>query len=228
MENFFESIFNSSSITVGTYFAMIGTALATGLLYSLLLSLVMHSSKKYFIANAIMPAIIAIIIAFVNGNIGAGLAIAGAFGFIRFRSAQGSADEIGMMFVTCAAGFAFGMGYLAYGAIFTLIIALAYIALTFLPVWNLSHKGEEKMLTITIPEDLNYDEVLTPALKHYARTYSLLKVKTTNMGSLYKLSYLIKLKNYKEEKEFIDNLRELNGNLEVMMQSYALIDQSGL
>lgn len=219
MENFFNSIF-SGTLQVGPFFLMVGVSLAVGILYSYLVSFKVKSSPRFYIITAILPTIIAMIIALVNGNIGTGIAIAGAFSLIRFRSAQGSSEEIGTIFITMASGLAFGMGYLAYGAIFMIVMGLVYLGLTYLPIFSHKKANQERMLQITIPEDLNYHDVFEDILNHYTSFHELLKAKTTNMGSMYKLSYKIKLKNPKEEKEMIDELRVKNGNLDIAVETY--------
>ncbi len=219
MENFFNSIF-SGTLQVGPFFLMVGVSLAVGILYSYLVSFKVKSSPRFYIITAILPTIIAMIIALVNGNIGTGIAIAGAFSLIRFRSAQGSSEEIGTIFITMASGLAFGMGYLAYGAIFMIVMGLVYVGLTYLPIFSHQKANQERMLQITIPEDLNYHDVFEDILNHYTSFHELLKAKTTNMGSMYKLSYKIKLKNPKEEKEMIDELRVKNGNLDIAVETY--------
>lgn len=217
----FDSIFSNTSIpAVAQFFIMVGVALVFGFIYSWLLSFRVHSSKRFFLVNAILPTVVGAIVSFVNGNIGVGVAIGGAFALIRFRSAPGSADEIVSVFLTMAGGVAFGMGYLAYGAILLVALALIYDALTFLNLFEHKSLAEEKLLRITIPESLEYNDVFKNVFDHYLKEYSSEGVKTTGMGSMFRLSFKIKMKNPSEEKEMIDEIRTLNGNLEIQILPY--------
>lgn len=212
----FNSVF-SESMTVGTFFLMLGVALVSGILFSWLTSFKIRSSTRFYITNAILPAVIAMIIALVNGNIGAGVAIAGAFSLVRFRSAQGSAEEIGTIFITVAAGLAFGMGYLTYGVIFLILMGAIYVLLHFLPIFNHKARMAERQLRIIVPEDLDYTDAFEDVFQKYTKEHRLLSTKTSNMGSLYKLTYRIQMKDVKDERKMIDDLRVKNGNLEVMI-----------
>ncbi|MDO5330861.1 MAG: DUF4956 domain-containing protein [Bacillota bacterium] len=221
MDNFFDSIFGDS-ISAANIFLMVGIALATGIIISLIMSLRLRSSKGFFITCALLPAVVGMIIALVNGYIGTGvgIAIAGAFGLVRFRSAQGKAEEIALLFISAATGFAFGAGYVTYGAIFGILMAGLYDLLTLLPIYNHKYFAREKILKIVIPESLNYTEVFTESFAHYLREHELVAVKTTGMGSMFKLSYRVVMKNQSEEKEMIDELRTKNGNLEISLLPY--------
>ena len=153
----------------------------------------------------------------VNGNVGAGVAVAGAFSLVRFRSAPGSAREIGAIFAAMGAGLMAGMGYLGYAALFALIlggITMAYHALGF-GGGNAALRC--RTLHITIPEDLDYTGVFDPILAQYATKSELKQVKTTNMGSLFKLTYDLTLRDGGQEKALIDTLRQRNGNLEISL-----------
>lgn len=153
----------------------------------------------------------------VNGNVGTGVAVAGAFNLVRFRSAPGSAREIGALFVAMGTGLITGMGYLAYGALFTLILGAAMMLYNAVSLRPGTGGSTERTLHITIPEDLDYTGVFDPILRQYARRYTLTQVKTTNMGSLFKLTYDLTLKDRNQEKAFIDQLRLRNGNLEIAL-----------
>ena len=220
MEEFFDTIFASGSVTPGSYFAMAGTAILAGILFAFIMSFKVRSNKRFFLVNAIMPVAVGSIICFVSGNIGAGIAIGGAFALVRFRSAPGSSDEIAAILITMAGGIAFGMGYLAYGVIIMVGIGLLYLGLTALPIFT--HKGiaQEKLLRVTIPESLDYAEVFDETFAHYLKESELVGTKLVNMGSMFRLSYRIRMKNVKEEKEFIDELRTKNANLEIALTPY--------
>ena len=167
---------------------------------------------------AILPAVVCVVILMVNGNIGAGVAVAGTFSLVRFRSAPGTAREIGAIFAAMGMGLIMGMGYIGYAALFTCLIGLALLCFAKFASEN---KGTlKKSLRITIPENLNYSDVFEDILNNYTSSYRLRQVKTSNMGSLFKLSYEIVLKDPLAEKRFIDELRTRNGNLEISLSEY--------
>ncbi len=219
----FDPIFSNESISsVLQFFIMAGVALVSGFIYSWILSFKVHSTKRFFLVNALLPFVVGAILSFVNGNLGVGIAIGGAFALIRFRSAPGSADEIISIFITMAAGVAFGMGYLAYGAIILIGLGLLYNALTYLPIYDHKNKENEKLLKITIPESLDYNDVFKNAFDKYLISSESVGVKTTGMGSMFRLSFKIRMKDVALEKELIDELRTLNGNLEIQIVPYAV------
>jgi len=215
----FDSIY-SASVTVTEYFTMAGASLITGVIFAWLMSFRVRSTKRFFIVNAILPFTIATVITFVSGNIGAGVAFGGAFALIRFRSAQGSADELASILMAMCSGVAFGMGYIAYGVIILLCLAGLYFFLSLLPIFEHKSFAEDKLLKITIPESLDYSDVFKDTFDHYLKSVENVGVKTTGMGSMFKLSFRIKMKNAGEEKAFIDELRTKNGNLEISVLPY--------
>lgn len=210
----FDSIY-TSSVTPAQFFLMAGVTLAAGLLYSWLLSFRIRSTKRFFLVTSLLPLVVASVITFVNGSIGAGVAIGGAFGLIRFRSAQGSADELVAILISMGAGIAFGMGYLAYGVIILLGLAVVYFLVAALNIFEHRRIAADQLLRITIPETLEYNGVFDDTFAHYLKKVEQAGVKTTGMGSMFRLSYKIQMKDPKEEKAFIDELRTKNGNLEV-------------
>ena len=213
----FKGLFDSESaylITPGNFLLCIGTALVIGLFLTLCYRFRNRCSKSFAGTIALLPAIVCVVIMLVNGNIGAGVAVAGAFSLVRFRSLPGTAREIGMLFMAMCAGLVCGMGYLAYAVLFALILGAVSLVYTLL---NLGGNKADRILSITIPEDLDYTEVFTSLLEEYTSKYELEQVRTTNMGSLFRLSYYVTLKDASKEKEFIDKLRCHNGNLEIMM-----------
>ena len=167
---------------------------------------------------AILPAVVCIVIMMVNGNVGTGVAVAGAFSLVRFRSVPGSAKEIGAIFIAMGAGLVSGMGYLGYAVLYTVILSLVMALYVQIRAWE-KNAGSEKTMVITIPEDLDYTEVFDDLLEAYTSRYELTEVKTTNMGSLFKLTYQLSLKDTSKEKEMIDHLRCRNGNLEIMVKN---------
>ena len=220
MENLFESVFKQSDgttkVTIPMFFLVLGISLLMGIIISLIAKYKGKSSKSFYVANAILPAAVAMVIMLVNGNIGVGVAIAGAFGLVRFRSAQGSAREIAIIFISMTIGLAMGVGYVMYGAIFEIIAAVALILFEKIKFWD-KNTDDEKLLKITIPENLDYQTVFDDIFLKYASSYNLIKTKSSNMGSLFILSYEIKLKDKNSEKKFIDEIRCRNGNLEIQI-----------
>lgn len=172
-------------------------------------------TKSFVATLAVLPAVVCVVIMMVNGNVGAGVAVAGAFSLVRFRSVPGSAKEIGAIFLAMGTGLVVGMGYLGYGILVALLLGsvnMIYNCVGF----GAGKKAElYKTLHITIPEDLDYTGVFEEILQTYTSQYEVVRVKTTNMGSLFKLTYNLTLKNKEQEKEFIDELRCRNGNLEI-------------
>ena len=220
----FNSIY-SAVVTPGEFFLMAAAALVSGLLYAWLMSFQVRSTKRFFIVSALIPFVVGAVITFVNGNIGAGVAIGGAFSLIRFRSAQGSAEEIAAILMAMGSGIAFGMGYLAYGVIILLGLACLFMLLSRLSLFEHSRLGEERLLHITIPESLEYSGLFDEIFSRYLVKAENHGVKTTAMGSMFRLSYKIQMKNAAEEKAFIDDLRSRNGNLEISLLPY--VEQSG-
>lgn len=191
----------------------------TSLILGLGIAYVYMSEKKYSkgfaVTLALLPAMVQIVIMLVNGNLGAGVAVAGAFSLIRFRSVPGSARDIGTIFFAMAIGLATGMGYLFYAVLFFLVIGLVNLLLT------RSKFGSEpqdiRILKITIPENLDYEGLFDDLFGQYTQSAELDRVKTTNMGSLYELSYIVQLKTQAIPKKFIDELRCRNGNLNIVV-----------
>ncbi len=171
-------------------------------------------SKSFVITLALLPAMVQIVIMMVNGNIGTGVAVMGAFSLVRFRSIPGSAREISSIFLSMAIGLATGMGYLGIAALFLLIIGIVNIVLSVTKFGE--QKQTEKELKITIPESLDYTGIFDDLFQTFTREANLIRVKTTNMGSLFELQYHIVLKNQSEEKKLIDEIRCRNGNLNIV------------
>lgn len=225
----FGSIFESE-FSVTSFMLMVLISVVTGFITSFILSFGLKSSKRFFVTNSLLSVAIAIIVCFVNGEnigLGAGVAIGGAFGLTRFRSAQGTAEEIGALLISAATGIAFGMGYVAYGVIIALFLSIIMLLLTKTHILE-RKQNNEKLVRITISEDVNYMEVFEPTLKHYTSSYEYVKVKTTDMGSLFKVSIKVVLKNSLEEKELLDELRQTNGNMEVQIMPYVEMSNQGL
>ena len=215
----FDSVF-SAYVTPGQFFVMAAAALLTGLLYAWVMSFCIRSTKRFFLVAAIIPFVVGSVISFVNGNIGAGVAVGGAFALIRFRSAPGSADEIAAILIAMASGIAFGMGYVAYGVLILLCLAVVYFLLSKLPFFEHKSMAADRLLRITIPESLEYAGTFDDIFAHYLSFFESVGVKTTGMGSMFRLSFRIRMKDPAEEKAFIDELRTRNGNLEIAILPY--------
>ena len=215
----FDSIY-SATVTPAQFFTMAAAALLSGFLYSWIMSFRVRSTKRFFIVSALIPFVVSAVITFVSGNIGAGVAIGGAFGLIRFRSAPGSADEIAAILVAMGAGIAFGMGYIAYGVIILLAMAVLFLLLSHVHIFEHAGLAEDRLLRITVPETLEYSGAFDDAFARYLKKAENTGVKTTGMGSMFRLSYKIQMRDPAEEKQFIDELRTRNGNLEISILPY--------
>lgn len=217
LDNLFKGIFDSefaTVISVSDFLSCLGVALLLGVILAVAYTFKARFTKSFATTLALLPAVVCVVIMMVNGNIGTGVAVAGAFSLVRFRSAPGSAREIVAIFLAMGAGLICGMGYLGYAALFTLIMSIIFAA------YNCFGKmSVHKSLRITIPEDLDYTGVFEDIFKEYTKSCQLVKVKTTNMGSMFRLTYSVTLCDAKREKEFIDRLRERNGNLEIMISN---------
>lgn len=222
MPDIFKSLFDksaASSISVENFFICMAVALVLGVVLAIGYTVKSRYTKSFAITLAILPAVVCVVIMLVNGNIGAGVAVAGAFSLVRFRSAPGSAKEIVAIFIAMCSGLLIGMGYIAYGVIFTVVMAVILLVLNIVKIWNRKQAPKERTLRITIPEDLNYTEVFDDVFKEFTQSCEVVSVKTANMGSMFKLKYDIVLKDISKEKQFIDELRCRNGNLEIMISN---------
>ena len=215
----FDSIY-SVPVTVSEFFIMAGASIAAGIVFAWIMSFRIRSRKRFFLVISIVPFIVSAVITFVSGNIGAGVAVGSAFGLIRFRSAPGSVDEIAAILIAMGSGIAFGMGYIAYGVIILISLAVIYVVISLLPIFEHKSMAEDRLLKITIPESLEYKDAFTDIFKHYLVNYENAGVKTTGMGSMFRLSFKIQMKDTSEEKAFIDELRTKNGNLEISILPY--------
>lgn len=218
VENLFKGLFDNQftvSINIGDFLLCLATALILGFVLAGTYMIGSRYTKSFLLTLSILPAIVCMVIMMVNGNIGAGVAVAGAFSLVRFRSAPGSAKEIAYIFLAMGTGLISGMGYIGYAALFTLAMCIIFV-IAGLVMRKTSRKADRfKTLKIVIPENINYSEVFDDLFKEYTISHEQVKVKTVNMGSLYSVWYDIVLKDPKKEKEFIDKLRCRNGNLEI-------------
>ena len=204
----------SSGVTLVSFLICMAASLLLGLMIAAGYMYKNKYSKSFVITLALLPAVVQVVIMLVNGNIGTGVAVMGAFSLVRFRSIPGSAREIGIIFLAMAVGLATGMGYIAIAAVFSVIITAALILYTATRFGE--SKKAEKELKITIPEDLSYNGLFSDIFEKYTSSSKLMKVRTTNMGSLYQLTYNIVINNEDEEKDMIDEIRCRNGNLEIV------------
>ena len=194
--------------------------LLAGFVFAWIMSFRIRSSRRFFIVITLIPFIVAAVIVFINGNIGAGVAIGGTFGLIRYRSAPGSSDEIASILVAMAGGISAGMGYIAYSVIILVGLSTLFVVFSNLSVFDHKSFTEERKLQITIPESLEYSGTFDEIFKQYLKRFERESVKTTAMGSMFRLSYRIQMKDITQEKEFIDNLRTKNGNLEISITPF--------
>lgn len=204
---------NSGTLSISTALICMGAALIFGIIIALVHMYSTKCSKNFAITIAVLPLLVQVVIMMVNGNLGTSIAILGSFSLIRFRSMQGNSRELVSIFFAMAIGLAVGMGHIMYAFVFTLITSLA---LTILQKSSFGmKKNNEKSLKVTIPENLDYTNIFDDIFDKYTNNIELNKVKTTNMGSMFELSYNISLKNNINEKDFIDEIRTRNGNLTV-------------
>lgn len=209
------SIMNTDSITTGQFLASTAMSLVCGLIIAVLYMVRAKYSKSFVITLAIIPSIVGVVIMLVNGSIGAGVAVAGAFSLIRFRSAPGNGQEITSIFLAMAVGIATGMGYIAFALLFTILISVLNLILNVIGFGG--KESQERLLKITIPENLDFEGKFEDILKKYLDSYEMDEVKTSNMGSLYKLTIKCILKSEISIKEMLDEIRTRNGNLEVAL-----------
>lgn len=216
-----DTLFTSAigeSLTLPAMLAGFGAALVLGLFISLVY-LKTHKIEGYsagFVITLIMlPAIIAVIIMLIGNNVARAFSLAGAFSLVRFRSAPGDPKDIAYVFFTLAVGLACGLGFIAYAVIFAAVLCLAMVILTY------THFAQQKStnmhLKITIPENLNFQGLFDDILNTYTDSWTLRRIKTSEFGTLFEVSYIIGLKTAANQKKFIDELRCRNGNLNISL-----------
>ena len=203
----------SETFTPEIYFICTAVSLVLGAVIAFTAGFRAKQSKSFLLALFLIPAIVQTVIMLVNGSVGTGVAVMGAFSLVRFRSVAGSAKEIVSIFLAMATGLATAMGYIGLAAIFVVIICIVMLITSFI------HFKERddlvRSMKITVPEDLNYAHEFDEIFEKYTRNAKLLTVKTSNMGSLYKLLYRVELVSEDDIQKFIDELRIRNGNLEI-------------
>ena len=220
MEAIFKGIFDGELapvIEVGDFLLCLAISLVLGLIMAATYIFNSKYTRSFLLTLALLPAVVCVVIMMVNGNIGAGVAVAGAFSLVRFRSAPGSAKEIVTIFLAMGAGLIAGMGYLGFAVLFTVIMCAILLLYSLLARKAEAKDALMKELKITIPEDLDYSGIFDDIFAEYTKSAELIKVKSTNMGSMFRLTYAIVLRDAAKEKEMIDKIRERNGNLEIMI-----------
>ena len=218
LENLFKGLFDTdlvSVISVTDFLICLGCSLILGLIMAFAYMYRTRYTKSFVITLALLPAVVCVVIMMVNGNVGTGVAVAGAFSLVRFRSVPGTAKEICMLFLAMGAGLIAGMGYLGFAALFTVIMSLIFLLYNLLDFGTKKNADTYKTFSITIPEDLDYTGIFDDIFLDYTVSHELARVKSTNMGSMFKLTYNVVLKDAAKEKEMIDKLRCRNGNLEI-------------
>ena len=223
-----ESIFTTTAASISLQNCLIcmGVAIILGIIISVTHKLTGKTTPNFLLTLCVLPVLVFTVILLVNGNLGTSLAVAGVFGLIKFRSRQGSSKEILSVFWSVAVGLALGMGYVVFGVILTLLIAILMLGIN--AILNHSSQYQERKLKIVMPENLDYHDVFQDILEKYADHAELVKVKTTNMGSTFELTYLLKMKKEIKEKEFIDEIRVRNGNMLVLLERPELSEEESL
>lgn len=220
LDFFFRGLFHtdlSSVISFGDFLLCMGCSLLIGMILAFSCRYQGRYSRSFRVTLTLLPSVVCTIIMMVNGSVGAGVAVAGAFSLVRFRSAPGTGREITMLFLAMGAGLIAGMGYLAFALLFTVIMSVMNVVFNRMDFANQRNGQRYRTLSIMIPESLDYTGVFDEILRHYTTEYTLIRVKTTNMGSLFRLTYDLTLRSDASEKELIDQLRCRNGNLEIML-----------
>ena len=223
-----DSLFNSLSIhKLYVCLILIAISFVISLIYTLIASFKLRTTKSFFVTSVLTPVIVTAVISMVslfldNSTTGAVriATIAVALGLIRFRSASAKAEELLILFGGVAIGLISGLGYAMVALILAVFVSGLYVALSSLKVFKFKRIGDEKLLKITIPEDLDYNEAFDPILKTYLKSYELVQIKTASMGSLFRLSYKVELLAKDSEKALIDELRIKNSNLDISLAPY--------
>lgn len=220
LENLFKGLFDTdltAVISVTDFLLCLGCSLVLGLVMAFAYMYRTRYTKSFVITLALLPAVVCVVIMLVNGNVGTGVAVAGAFSLVRFRSVPGTAKEICTLFLAMGAGLIAGMGYLGFAVLFTLVMCIVFVLYNRLDFGTKKNSETFKTFTITIPEDLDYSGVFDDIFTEFTISHDLVRVKSTNMGSMFKLTYNIMLRDISREKEMIDKIRCRNGNLEIVV-----------
>lgn len=213
----FNTIFDTSAagLDIPTALIAAGVALLLGIALAISHAKTTQTTKGMMVTLAVLPVLVMAVMIMINGNLGTSIAILGAFSLIRFRSLEGRAKDLLAIFAAMMIGLACGMGHVLFGTVITLIYIIAVIILSFTPFLEPDH--HERVLKVVIPEDLDYEDVFADTFKKFTSRSRLVRMKTMNMGSLYKLTYEVKLRHGVKEKEFLDEIRIKNCNLKVLL-----------
>ena len=218
LENLFKGLFDTdltAVISVTDFLLCLGASLVIGILMAFAYMYRTRYTKSFVVTLALLPAVVCVVIMMVNGNVGTGVAVAGAFSLVRFRSVPGTAKEICTLFLAMGAGFIAGMGYLGFAVLFTVVMCIMFVLYNRLDFGTKKNAATFKTFTITIPEDLDYSGIFDDIFAEFTTSHDLVRVKSTNMGSMFKLTYNVMLRDVTREKEMIDKIRCRNGNLEI-------------
>lgn len=210
------SILNTQTGTLGLGTALIctGTALVLGMIIALVYMSDGKYTKNFTVSLVILPALIQTIITMVNGNLGTSVAVLGAFSLVRFRSVPGNSKDISYIVFAMAVGLATGVGCISFAVLMTVVIGVTFLIL-FKTTFG-EKQVSDKELKITIAENIDYTTIFDDLFIKFASKVSLERVRTTNLGSMYELQYMVTLKDNKKEKELIDEIRCRNGNLPIV------------
>lgn len=217
----FESIFTGTAdntISIGSSMLGIGAAILLGFIIGTVYMYICRKDgygKNFIVGLVILPAIVAAVIMLIGSNVARAFSMAGAFALVRFRSAPGNAKDIAVVFFAMASGLACGLGYVTFACAFVILILAVLVAIH--QFHFAEDKSGSKQLRLTVPENLNYSHAFDEVFEKYTTQSSLRKVKTTNMGTMFELTYSVSMKRNADEKEFIDNLRMRNGNLNIVL-----------
>ena len=217
-DQLFNDVFTGTTINPASMFGAIGVGLVLGLILAKVYQYKTVYSKSFMMTLVMLPTLIAIVIFLVNGSLGAGVAVMGAFSLIRFRSAPGGAKELLAIFLAMTIGIAVGMGYLIFASVFTIIMSVVMLLLETVNFGQMKHSMRQ--VTVVIPESLDYEMVFDDIFQKATNYVELANVKTSDMGSLFKIKYIVQLNGTMTEKELMDALRTRNGNLEIAISRY--------
>ena len=208
--------YDITTITLEGILACFGIALGLGIVISIIyMCTTPNYTKNFAITIVILPVIVQAVLLLVNGEIGTSLVTLAIFSLVRFRSVPGTSKEIATVFLTVAIGIAVGLGFPIYACIITGVVGVAFIVLAIVPFGDWKRKSPDKLLKVTIPENLDYTEIFTDIFDKYLKKADRETVKTVNMGTMFEITYIIRMKNSNDEKKLIDEIRTRNGNLTV-------------
>ena len=224
-EKLFKGLFDTDLTTVislADFMLCLLTSLVIGLLIAFAYMYRARYTKSFVVTLSLLPAVVCVVIMMVNGNVGTGVAVAGAFSLVRFRSVPGSAKEICALFLAMGAGLISGMGYLGFALLFAAVMGVMFVLYNRVGLGARKNSEKYKTITVTIPEDLDYSGVFEDIFSEFTVSQELIRIKSSNMGSMFKLTYDVILRDAGREKEMIDKIRCRNGNLEITVSKQEL------